>query len=145
MDIEITKIGYDKKEYIRIGCHKVDEQVREIVQFVKSRQGSVDVRRGEQQLSVPIIDIYYVESVDDRVFLYLENECYESRQKLYELEEMLGGRRFVRISKSVIVNLMEVDSIKPALNGRYLCRLTNGEDVIISRKYVPDFREKLSR
>ena len=51
----------------------------------------------------------------------------------------------MRISKSVIVNLMKVDYIKPALNGRYMCRLTNSEDVIISRKYVPEFREKLTR
>ena len=50
---------------------------------------------------------------------------------------------FVRISKSIIVNLMKVVSIKPALNGRFVCKLRNEEEVIISRKYVPDVKKKL--
>ena len=90
-----------------------------------------------------ITDIYYIEAVDDRTYLYLENECYESRRRLYEFEEILPERSFVRISKSVIVNMMKIVAIRPALNGRFLCQLKNDENVIISRKYVPEVREKL--
>lgn len=145
MEIEICEIGYDKKEYIKIGCHKVDSNVKEIVNFIKSRQGSIDVKNGEMKYNIPIVDIFYVESVDDRTFIYLSGDCYETSHKLYELEEILNERRFIRISKSVIVNLLKIECVKPALNGRYLCHLTNGEDVIISRKYVHEFKEKLSR
>jgi len=145
MEIEICEIGYDKKEYIKIGCHKVDSNVKEIVNFIKSRQGSIDVKNGEMKYNIPIVDIFYVESVDDRTFIYLSDDCYETSHKLYELEEILNERRFIRISKSVIVNLLKIECVKPALNGRYLCHLKNGEDVIISRKYVPEFKEKLSR
>ncbi len=145
MEIEICEIGYDKKEYIKIGCHKVDSNVKEIVNFIKSRQGSIDVKNGEMKYNIPIVDIFYVESVDDRTFIYLSSDCYETAHKLYELEEILNERRFIRISKSVIVNLLKIECVKPALNGRYLCHLKNGEDVIISRKYVHEFKEKLSR
>lgn len=145
MEIEICEIGYDKKEYIKIGCHKVDSNVKEIVHFIKSRQGSIDVKDGEMKYNIPIVDIFYVESVDDRTFIYLENDCYETAHKLYELEEILNERRFIRISKSVIVNLLKIDCVKPALNGRYMCRLKNNENVIISRKYVPEFKERLNR
>lgn len=145
MEIEICEIGYDKKEYIKIGCHKVDSNVKEIVNFIKSRQGSIDVKDGEMKYNIPIVDIFYVESVDDRTFIYLSSDCYETSHKLYELEEILNERRFIRISKSVIVNLLKIECVKPALNGRYLCHLKNGEDVIISRKYVHEFKEKLSR
>ena len=145
MDIEVITIGKDQKEFIRIGCHKVDANVAEIVQFVKARQGNVDVKDGDAQRSIPIMDIYYIESVDNKAFIYLRKDCYESRSRLYEIEDALSGRYFVRVSKSVVVNLMKVESIKPALNGRYMCRLKNGEDVIISRKYVADFKAKLSR
>ena len=145
MEIDICEIGYDKKEYIKIGCHKVDSNVKEIVNFIKSRQGSIDVKNGEMKYNIPIVDIFYVESVDDRTFIYLSGDCYETAHKLYELEEILNERRFIRISKSVIVNLLKIECVKPALNGRYLCHLKNGEDVIISRKYVHEFKEKLSR
>ncbi|WP_295158035.1 LytTR family DNA-binding domain-containing protein [uncultured Ruminococcus sp.] len=143
MDIRIVNIGENKQEYIEIGCRKRDENINEIVAFLKSRQGAVEGTKNDRQYQLPVVDIFYIESVDDRTFIYLEKDCYESRKKLYEFEAVLASRRFARISKSVVINLMKIVSISPALNGRFLCRLTNGEEVIISRKYVPDIRERL--
>ena len=37
-------------------------------------------------------DIYYFEAVDNKVFLYLEKEVYETKLKLYELEDIFQGR-----------------------------------------------------
>ena len=145
MDIRIINIGADKQEYIEIGCHKTDEHINEIVSFLKSRQGAVEGTKDDRQYQLPVVDVFYIESVDDRTFIYLEQECYESRKKLYEFEAVLASRRFARISKAVILNLMKVVSIAPALNGRFLCKLTTGEEVIISRKYVPDIKERLKR
>ena len=143
MEIKIRKIGSDEQEYIEIGCHKTDERINEIVRFLRSRQGTVDGTKEDIQYQIPLTDIFYIESVDDRTFIYLEKDCYESRRRLCEFEGILSSRSFVRISKSVIVDLMKVVAIRPALNGRFLCRLTNGEEVMISLKYVPDFKEKL--
>ena len=143
MDIRIINIGEQEQEYIEIGCHRTDQRVEEIVRFLKSRQGAVEGMKNDQQYRLPVVDIFYIESVDDRTFIYLEQDCYESRKKLYEFEEVLVSRRFARISKAVIINLMKIVSISPALNGRFLCKLTNGEEVIISRKYVPAIKEKL--
>ena len=143
MNIKIVNIGQQEQEYIEIGCHKTDAHIKEILSFLKSRQGAVEGMKDDMQYQIPIIDIFYIESVDDRTFIYLEHECYESRKKLYAFEEVLQTRRFARISKAVVLNLMKVVSISPALNGRFLCKLTNGEEVIISRKYVPAIKEKL--
>ena len=143
MDVEVKLIHPEENEYVRIGCHKVDDRIDEITRFIKSRQGSLEGYSEGDMYNIPIADVYYIESVDDKTFLYLEKETYESRKRLYELEKITDSFHFVRISKSVVVNLMKVDSIKPALNGRFLCKLKNGEDVIISRKYVQMLKEKL--
>ena len=97
----------------------------------------------DRQYNIPLPDILYIEAVDEKTFIYLQNDCYESGRRLYEFEGVLISRNFARISKSVIVNLMKIDSIRPSLNGRFSCVLTNGEQVIISRKYVPDIKERL--
>ena len=143
MDVEVKLIHPDKTEYVEIGCHKVDERVEEITRFIKSRQGSLEGYSEGDMYNIPITDVYYIESVDDKTFLYLEKETYESRKRLYELEKVTDSFHFIRISKSAIVNLMKVESIKPALNGRFLCKLKNGEEVIISRKYVQGLKDKL--
>jgi DNA-binding LytR/AlgR family response regulator len=143
MEIRIQKIDETKNEYVEIGCHKTDGRVQDIVRFIKSRQGNIEAVRQEQQYQLPITDIYYIEAVDDKTFIYLKSDCFETRKRLYEFEELLSGREFGRISKSVIVNLMKISSIKPALNGRFMCILKNGEKVIISRKYVSEIKEML--
>ena len=143
MEITVKKIGETEKEYIEIGCHRKDERIDEIVRFIRSREGILKGTKEDRQYSIALPDILYIEAVDEKTFIYLENDCYESGRRLYEFEDALASRSFARISKSVIVNLMKITSIKPSLNGRFSCVLTNGEQVIISRKYVPDIREKL--
>ncbi|WP_370775305.1 LytTR family DNA-binding domain-containing protein [Anaerobutyricum hallii] len=57
-----------------------------------------------------------------------------------ELSEMLP---FMRISKSMIINLDKIRHISPALGGRFEALLDNDEKVIISRQYVPILKDKL--
>lgn len=87
--------------------------------------------------------VYYFEVVDNKTFLYCKDKVYESKQKLYELEEALAGNDFLRISKSVILNLSKVKILSPALSGRFEATLDNGEKVIISRQYITDLKKRL--
>lgn len=143
MDIKVLKIAKNQPEQMEIRCHEVTEQVREIVTFVKSRQGQLTGVIEGKQYEVPVIDVYYVEAVDNKVFLYSVRQVYETKQKLYELEEILKEKYFLRVSKSLLLNLMKVKSIKPALNGRFTAVLQSGEEIMISRKYVPELKKAL--
>lgn len=143
MDIRVLKIAKSQPEQVEIRCHEVTEEVQEIVAFVKSRQGNLTGAIGEKQYEIPVTDIHYIESVDNRVFLYSSQKVYETRQKLYELEEILREKYFLRVSKSLLLNLMKVQWIKPALNGRFTAVLQNGEELLISRKYVPELKRAL--
>ena len=143
MEIIIKNIDPSQKEYIEIGCWRVNERVNEIVRFIKLRDGHVEAYKDEKQYRIALSDILYVEAVDDRCFIYLDKDCYESRRRLYEFESLLPSDNYIRISKSVVVNLMKIVQIRPALNGRFLCHLVSGEDVIVSRKYVPDLKARI--
>ncbi len=140
---KITKIEREKPELLEIHCHSVSDEVREIIAFVKSRQGQLSGTLDERQYEISVTDIYYIESVDSHTFFYTQGKVYESKQKLYELEEILKEKHFLRISKSMILNLMKVSSIKPALNGRFTAVLSSDEQIIISRKYVPELKKAL--
>ncbi len=143
MEIKVIKVSNEQPEQMEIRCHEVSEEVREIVAFVKSRQGQLSGIQEGKQYEVPVTDICYIEAVDEKVFLYTIKQVYETRQRLYELEEVLKEKYFLRVSKSLLLNLMKVKSIKPALNGRLTAVLKNGEEIIISRKYVPALKKAL--
>lgn len=143
MKLEVRKIPESEPETVEIRYHWVTDEIQEIVSFVKSRQGQLSATRDGKRFEVPVMDLFYAESVDDRVFLYTASDSYEIRMKLYELEDLLKNKRFLRISKSMLVNLMKISSVRPALNGRFSAILKNGEEVIISRKYVPALKQVL--
>ena len=144
MNIHVKKIDKNLEEYIEIGCHVHDGRIDDIIRFVKGIGGSVSGVKDEKRYEIPVSEIFYIESVDNRTFLYTMDNCFETSVKLYEFEELLKGRCFLRISKSVVLNTMKAEAVKPALNGRFSCQLQNGESVIISRKYVRDFKEFIS-
>jgi len=143
MDIKVRLIEKEKPELVEISCHEVTDGIRDIISFVKLQQGQITGSLDGEQFEIPVIDIFYIESVDDISFIYCKEKVYETRQRLYEIEDIICGRQFLRISKSCIINLMKVKSIKPALNGRYFAILSTGEEIIISRKYVPALKSKL--
>ncbi len=143
MEIKIFKIAKEQPEQFEIRCHEITEQIREIVTFVKSRQGQLNGVIEGKQYEIPIMDIYYIEAVDSKVFLYSSQKVYETKQKIYELETTLKEKYFLRVSKSLLLNLMKVNSIKPAVNGRFIAILQSGEEIMISRKYVPNLKAAL--
>lgn len=143
MEVQVRKVPQTEHEMVEIRCHQIDDSIEEIVTFIKSRQGSLSGNIDGGMYEIPIQDVLYIESVDNRTFLYTQEQTYESKQRIYELEEVLKNRHFIRISKSSIVNLLKIQSIRPALNGRFSAVLCNGEEIIISRKYVADFKKTL--
>ena len=143
MELRLFRIGKDQPEQMDIRCHEVTDEIREIVTFVKTRQGQLSGTLEGDQYEIPLPDICYIEAVDNKVFIYTRAQVYETGRRLYELEEMLREKYFLRVSKSMLLNLMKVRSINPALNGRFKAVLQSGENVIISRKYVPALKNAL--
>ena len=131
------------EDEIIIRCKQIDEHLLKLVYALKAGQEKLTATKGTDIVQVMPKEIFYFEAVDNKVFLYLEKDVYETRQKLYELEECFRGTDFVRVSKSVILNLSKVKSLSPAFNGRFEATMKNGEKLIVSRAYVPVLKEKL--
>ena len=143
MNVRIEQIGKGSQELVLIRCREITDEVLEIESFVKSRQGSLSAVSEEKQYEIAVTDVCYIESVDGKVFLYTNDKVYETAYRIYELEEMLKAKHFLRISKPMIVNLMKIRSIQPAFNGRFTAVLSSGEKIIISRNYVKALKAAL--
>jgi len=143
LELKLLKIAKDQPEQIEIRCHEMSDEIKEIVSFIKTRQGQLTAAKDGCQYEIAVIDICYIEAIENKVFLYTQKQVFETKQRLYELEELLREKYFLRVSKSLLLNLMKIRSIKPALNGRFLAVLQSGEEIIISRKYVSELKNAL--
>lgn len=143
MKVSVKQISADKEERAIIQCYEVNDDVKSIVSFIKATGATLAGYIQERASQVPLQDIFFVEAVDDKVFAYTAKKVYELKCKLYEFEMLYENRKFFRCSKSFVINLMKVDSVRPILNGRFSATLFNGEEVIISRQYVPELKKRL--
>lgn len=143
MRVSVEKIEKGNLEQVIIQCYKETNEVVNIVNFIKFIDCSLAGYIGDRVTQIFLQDIFYVEAVDNRIFAYTKNKTYELKCKLYEFENTYGLQRFFRCAKSMVVNLMKVDSVYPIFNGRLAAKLFNGEEIIISRQYVPALKEYL--
>jgi DNA-binding LytR/AlgR family response regulator len=133
----------NEDEQVIVRCRHITPEVSRLLNMLKSRERVLIGHIESEIHRVPASDIFYAETVDNKTFLYGARDVYASKQKLYELEEMLDASDFLRVSKSVIVNLSKIKSLVPALSGRLEAVLYNGEKVIISRQYVGALKKSL--
>lgn len=131
-----------EEDQIIFRCREMTPELLHIIALLKMQNGLV-AYSGNEIHRVQLTDIYYIEVVDNKTFLYCKEKLYELKQKLYEIEEYLVNSDLLRISKSVILNLSKIKSLSPALNGRFEALLDNGEKLIISRQYVCHIKKRL--
>ncbi len=128
---------------ITVVCRQMDAQLEEILATVSLIDNTVTGRCGDETCFIPLKEILYFESVENKVFFYTDGETYEMSAKLYQLEEKLQNSKFARISKSVIANLNKFRSIRPEKNSRLTATLVNGERLVVSRQYIGEIKTKL--
>lgn len=143
MKVSVTQVNKEKEERAIIQCYEISDDVKSIIRFIKSTGATLAGYVDERVSQIPLQDIFFVEAVDNKVFAYTAKNTYEIKYKLYEFATLYESRRFFRCSKSFVINLMKIDSVRPVLNGRFSATLFNGEEVIISRQYVPELQKRL--
>lgn len=105
------------------------------------QQNRLAIKTGGKVLFLRIDEIDWVEAADNYVNLHIGNESHLHRETLTALEARLPADKFMRISRSTIVNLERIKELQPMFHGEYSVILRNGTRLILSRGY----REKLNR
>jgi two-component system LytT family response regulator len=84
-------------------------------------------------------EVDWIEAAANYVRLHAGTESYLLRQKMSVIEEKLDPARYMRIHRSIIVNIDKIRELKPCNNGEYIVVLRNGKELSLSRS----FRERI--
>ncbi len=129
-----------KETEISITCKKITPEIDRIVSAAMIINKQITVKIKNETLLINLDQIYYIESIDRKCFIYSRDTVYESKSKLYELEEQLKQYGFFRVSKSCLVNIGMIKSLKAEINRKIRITLNNGEQLICSRQYAENFK-----
>ena len=143
MRVTVEQIDLEREEELIVRCHDHDAAWVQSVQEAASGQQTVCGWREDEMHQLKLSDVFYFETVDDRSFVYTQGDVFEAKEKLYEFERLCAGSALFRCSKSMILNADRIDYVRPSLSGRFEAVLSNGEKVVVSRKYVAELKRLL--
>lgn len=130
--------------YAVIHTDRITEEISQAAALLESGipKDVITVMDSERIIVLHLDEIYMVRVENEKTIVYTKKEKYHSSKRLYELETLLGNG-FMRISKSVLVNLDYLGCVEPSFGGVMLLVLKNGCKDYISRKYLPAFKKYL--
>jgi two-component system LytT family response regulator len=99
------------------------------------------IKTSGRVIFVKLSEVDYIESAHNYVELHVEKQSHLLRETLNSIEARLPADKFVRISRSVIVNIERVKELQPLFYGEYTVTLQNGVRLTLSRRY----RDKLQQ
>lgn len=142
MKVEIQISADIEEPYAVIYSNKMTEEVQHIYEKIQSDSNVITVIDKEQIIVLQPSEIYMLRMENEQLIVYCQQKKYVCGKRLYEMEKLLGNK-FMRISKSTIINLKKVNSVEPSFNGTMLVVLKNGDKDYISRTYLPAFKKYL--
>lgn len=141
------KISTDYKEpYAVLHINKMTETVAEIISMLEKENVNSPTLIGTKEKKT-----YFIKPEEISLVRTEGREivCYDRRKNryildkpLYELENILNIH-FVRISKSAIVNIKQINHVEASLNGTMELVMKNGVTDYISRSFRKSFKERL--
>lgn len=143
------KIEFDDsidEEEVIIRCNELSDKIQNIQRTLSELNGTVNslvFYKHETEFYLSLDQILFFETGSDGVSAHTLNDIFQTRYKLYELEELLPGY-FMRISKSAILNTRKVYSISRNLTASSLVEFQNShKQVYVSRNYYKPLKNKL--
>lgn len=128
---------------IQISCRQLTPEIEKILATLRILNQQVMVLKGDETHILDVSKIIYIEVMERKTFVYTQDDFYESKLKLYEMEERLVECGFFRVSKSCLVHLRYIKSLKNDIDRKLRLTLESGEQIMVSRQYADEIKRRL--
>lgn len=142
MKITINQITNGEDEVI-INYHELSCEVTSILNFLETKNNKLLGKLNGKDYLISPSTVLYIESIDANTFIYTKKNVYQCSYTLANIQMCFSNLGYFRCSKSMIINIYHVSSLKSKTGNRIDAKMENGEHVIISRRYAKEFRKIL--
>lgn len=143
MKIFIDSDNGNSEMEISIRCNGLTPELERVIAMLRMLDMQLTGRRDGETHLIDAANVLYIDTVERKTFLYTKDAVYETSLHLYQLEEQLLDSSFFRINKSAIINWNHVVSLKSEIDRRIRATMDNGEQLVISRQYAEQVKERL--
>ncbi|MEH2942925.1 LytTR family DNA-binding domain-containing protein [Lachnospiraceae bacterium KK002] len=143
MKIEILVDEKAEDLTVSVTCRHLTPDVEKILIALRMINHQLTAKKDNEIYLLDMEQVIYIESVDRKCFICTPDEVYETEIRLYELEQRLEEYGFFRVSKSFLIQLRQIQSLKADINRRIRVTMSNGEQIIASRQYAQELKKRL--
>ena len=142
VEFKLDKNCHESKAIII--ADKMTKEISSLMQFLSNEnpQGFVGYD-GDDVLLLEPMDIIRIYTAVGKVFAVTAVKEYLLHIRLYEAEEKLCDKGFVRISNSEIINIKNAKRFDLSMVGTICVYLSNGDRIFVSRRYVKKIKNTL--
>ncbi|MCR5743947.1 MAG: LytTR family transcriptional regulator DNA-binding domain-containing protein [Lachnospiraceae bacterium] len=142
MKIDIKKISQGE-ESVTIRYAQMTPSIQKIIGILRGEKTKLWGRVSDENVCVELDSVLYLETVDDRVFAYTSDQVVRIDGSLSSFMDEACDETFFRCSKSMVININRVASLRSMSSNRIDATMENGEHIMISRRYAVEFRKLL--
>lgn len=137
MQVEIKIDSTYTEPKIIIMTAAITEEINNLIDQLSPNSAQImsGIKDGKIEL-IEQADLYRIYAGAGKVFAATDKGEYTLRLRLYEMEERLNPKQFVRISNSEIINLKKVKNFDLNFAGTICVELINGTKTYVSRRFV---------
>jgi len=130
----------------QIAAREIDKLSKRLFALLEEREserkGSIQeehyltrlmIKASNRMVLLKVEDIDFIEADGNYAKLHVGRKAHLLREKMHDLEGRLDPAKFVRIHRSVIVNLDRIKEMQPHFNGDYIVVLVDGQQLRLSR------------
>lgn len=128
---------------IAVTCNKLTPEIEKMLATLRMLDQQLMVTKDDENYLLDVAKIAYIEAVERKTFVYTAEDVYESKLKLYEMEERLCQSGFFRVSKNTLVHLRFIKSLKNDIARKLRLTLKSGEQIMVSRQYADEIKKRL--
>ncbi len=157
---ELNAVDYLMKPFaksrLRQAIEKVTERfaikakqtpgIQKMVEQLHNEQATLDrivVKSGSNIHVIPVEDIEQLEAQDDYVMIHTHEGRFMKKETMGFLEQHLPQEQFIRIHRSHIVNINQIQRIEQYGKESYMLMLKNGNQVNVSKSRIKDLKREL--
>ncbi len=142
MKIDIKQIT-EGEESLVLRYKELTPTVNRILGILRDQDNRIWGRIDGESVAINRDEILYLESVDEKVFAYTKDKVLRLDGSLTSFLMEVEDDAFFRSSKSVVINVNRVKSLKSLSSNRIDVTMEGDEHLIISRRYASEFRRLL--
>ena len=136
----------EKEIEVIIKAKQPNESLDNIIEGIQNISNDTTIIIAEKDNKVYILDIEEIIKIysnEQYTYCIYNNEAYRVKKKLYELEELLKNKNFLRISNSCIVNIKKVECFDMGKIGSIIVKLKNNDIENVSKRRISEVTKYL--